>query len=81
MPRLYVISQKGDSTSTTTQTNLIDIEAFDSRFVGSRGTDELPVVGNLDPAADGRHLEVLDQLNPSPELDVFLQNKAKHLYR
>jgi hypothetical protein len=52
--------------------HLIDVEALDSRLVGSRGADELSVVGDLDPAADGRHVEVLDQFYPPSELNIFL---------
>ena len=45
--------------------NLINVEAFYSRFIGSGGANKLSVVGYLDPTANGRHVEVLYQFYPT----------------
>jgi len=47
------------------------LEAPDPRFVDARSEDELPVLGDLDGGAHSGHVEILDELHTSPDIQIF----------
>ena len=53
---------------------MIDIDTFNSRFVGSSGENKLTVWRHTNGSCYARHLEVLDELDSFRQINIFVQS-------